>query len=78
MLGISRAGDAVYCKVIYPAVAAGGTGTSSSVQLAVVTGDIDTANKTVQVRAVTVDDSGNATYTGQTITARYDFNVPEA
>ena len=37
---------------------------SSSVQLAVVTGAIDTGNKTVQVRAVTVDDSGNATYTG--------------
>lgn len=37
---------------------------SSSVQLAVVTGDIDTVNKTVQVRAVTVDDNGNATYTG--------------
>lgn len=45
---------------------AGGTAesASSSVQLAVVTGDIDTANKTVQVRAVTVDDNGNATYTG--------------
>ena len=64
VLGISMAGDAVYCKVIYPAVAAGSTGTSSSVQLAVVTGDIDTVNKTVQVRAVTVDDNGNATYTG--------------
>lgn len=64
MLGISRAGDAVYCKVVYPAVAAGGTGASSSVQLAVVTGDIDTVNKTVQVRAVTVNDNGNATYTG--------------
>lgn len=37
---------------------------SSSVQLAVVTGAIDTVNKTVQVRAVTVDDNGNATYTG--------------
>lgn len=37
---------------------------SSSVQLAVVTGAIDTGNKTVQVRAVTVDDNGNATYTG--------------
>lgn len=54
----------MYCKVVYPAVATGSTGTSSSVQLAVVTGDIDTVNKTVQVRAVTVDDSGNATYTG--------------
>lgn len=76
MLGIYAAGDSVYCKVVYPVVSAGSTGTTSSVQLAVVTGDIDTANKTVQVRAVTVDDSGNATYTGQTITARYDFNVP--
>lgn len=64
MLGIYAAGDAVYCKVVYPVVSAGSTGTSSSVQLAVVTGDIDTANKTVQVRAVTVDDNGNATYTG--------------
>lgn len=58
------AGDAVYCKVVYPVVSAGSTGTSSSVQLAVVTGDVDTVNKTVQVRAVTVDDNGNATYTG--------------
>lgn len=64
MLGIYAAGDAVYCKVVYPVVSAGSTGTSSSVQLAVVTGDIDTVNKTVQVRAVTVDDNGNATYTG--------------
>lgn len=64
MLGVYAAGDAVYCKVIYPVVAAGSTGTSSSVQLAVVTGDINTVNKTVQVRAVTVDDNGNATYTG--------------
>lgn len=64
MLGVYAAGDVVYCKVVYPAVAAGGTGTSSSVQLAVVTGDIDTVNKTVQVRAVIVDDNGNATYTG--------------
>lgn len=52
--------------------------TSGSVQLAVAQGKPDTANKTIQVRVVTVDDSGNATYTGQTITARYDFNVPEA
>lgn len=64
VLGVYAAGDAVYCKVIYPVVAAGSTGTSSSVQLAVVTGAIDTGNKTVQVRAVTVDDNGNATYTG--------------
>lgn len=64
VLGVYAAGDAVYCKVIYPVVAAGSTGTSSSVQLAVVTGAIDTDNKTVQVRAVTVDDNGNATYTG--------------
>lgn len=64
MLGIYAAGDAVYCKVVYPVVSAGSTGTSSSVQLAVVTGAIDTVNKTVQVRAVTVDDNGNATYTG--------------
>lgn len=64
MLGIYAAGDSVYCKVVYPVVSAGSTGTTSSVQLAVVTGDIDTVNKTVQVRAVTVDDNGNATYTG--------------
>lgn len=64
MLGVYAAGDVVYCKVIYPVVSAGSTGTSSSVQLAVVTGAIDTGNKTVQVRAVTVDDNGNATYTG--------------
>lgn len=64
VLGIYAAGDAVYCKVVYPVVSAGSTGTSSSVQLAVVTGDIDTVNKTVQVRAVTVDGNGNATYTG--------------
>lgn len=64
MLGIYAAGDAVYCKVVYPVVSSGSTGTTSSVQLAVVTGDIDTVNKTVQVRAVTVDDNGNATYTG--------------
>lgn len=64
MLGISMAGDAVYCKVIYPAVATAASSAASSVQLAVVTGAIDTGNKTVQVRAVTVDDNGNATYTG--------------
>ena len=64
MLGIYMAVDVVYCKVVYPVVSAGSTGTSSSVQLAVVTGDIDTVNKTVQVSAVTVDDNGNATYTG--------------
>lgn len=64
MLGISMAGDAVYCKVVYPVVATAASSAASSVQLAVVTGDIDTVNKTVQVRAVTVDDNGNATYTG--------------
>lgn len=64
VLGVYAACNAVYCKVIYPVVAAGSTGTSSSVQLAVVTGAIDTGNKTVQVRAVTVDDNGNATYMG--------------
>lgn len=64
VLGIYAAGDTVYCKVIYPVVATGATSAASSVQLAVVTGDINTANKTVQVRAVTVDDNGNATYTG--------------
>lgn len=64
MLGIYAAGDAVYCKVIYPVVATAASSAASSVQLAVVTGDIDTVNKTVQVRAVTVDDNGNATYTG--------------
>lgn len=64
VLGVYAAVDSVYCKVIYPAVATGSAGTSSSVQLAVVTGAIDTGNKTVQVRAVTVDDNGNATYTG--------------
>lgn len=64
MLGICAAGDVVYYKVIYPVVATNTTSAASSVQLAVVTGDIDTVNKTVQVRAVTVDDNGNATYTG--------------
>lgn len=64
VLGIYAAGDAVYCKVIYPVVATSASSAASSVQLAVVTGDIDTVNKTVQVRAVTVDDNGNATYTG--------------
>ena len=63
MLGVYAAGDAVYCKVIYPVVATASSA-ASSVQLAVVTGAIDTGNKTVQVRAVTVDDNGNATYTG--------------
>lgn len=64
VLGVYAAGDVVYCKVIYPVVATGATSAASSVQLAVVTGAIDTGNKTVQVRAVTVDDNGNATYTG--------------
>lgn len=64
MLGIYAAGDAVYCKVIYPVVSTAASSAASSVQLAVVTGAIDTGNKTVQVRAVTVDDNGNATYTG--------------
>lgn len=63
---------------VYFAGGSSDTGTAgSNMQLAVAQGEPDTANKTIQVRVVTVDDSGNATYTGQTITARYDFNVPE-
>lgn len=58
-------------------MAASTASASSSVQLAIVQGNIDTAAQTCDVRVVTVADDGSSTYTGETVNVRYDFNAPE-